>query len=83
MLAFELISSQNEMNECMAYGWNADSTSLEEGHNVAIQSMQSKQGRRGENGRLWFYDDAVVAVLSEGCTVTSVRMLPVALVFTA
>ena len=81
MLAFELISSQNEMVECMAYGWNADSNSLVEGHKVAIQSMQSRQGLRGENGRLWIYDDSVVVVLRDNCPLSSTKSSPVTLMF--
>ena len=83
MLAFELISPLNEMVECMAFGWNADSTNLAQGHKVAVQGVQSRKGHRGENSRLWIYDDSVVAVLSEGCSVPAGKMSPVALVFTA
>ena len=77
MLAFELFSSQNEMVECMAYGWNADSNTLVEGHKVAIQCMQSRQGLKGESGRLWVYDDSVIVVLGENYLLSSTGSSPV------
>ena len=80
MLAFELVSSQNEMVECMAYGWNADSSNLVEGHKVAIQTVQSRPGRNGEDGRLWIYDDSVIVVLEENCQLSSTKLSPVTLV---
>ena len=62
-LVFERICSRNETVECMAYGWSADSDTLVEGHKVAIQSVQSRQGLRAEDGRIWSYDDSVIVVL--------------------
>ena len=81
MLAFELFSPQNEMVECKAYGWTADSNTLVEGHKVAIQTMQSRQGLKGERGRLWVYDDSVIVVLGENCLLSSTGSSPVTLTF--
>ena len=83
MLAFELVSSQNEIVECMAYGWNADSSNLVEGHKVAIQTVQSRPGRNGENGRLWVFDDSVIVVLEENCLLPDNRLSQISLVFGA
>ena len=55
MLAFELISSQNETVECMAYGWNADSDTLVEGHKVAVHGKTvAGDLRRPRWGHAWF-----------------------------
>ena len=80
MLAFELVSSQNEMVECMAYGWNADSSNLVEGHKVAIQTVQSRPGRNGENGRLWVFGESVIVVLEENCLLSNTRLSQITLV---
>ena len=64
MLSFDLVSTQNERVQCMAFGANADPDIFEEGIEVAVQLAQSRKGRRGENSRLWIYDDAVVAMLA-------------------
>ena len=63
MLVFERICSRNETVGCMACGWSADFDTLVEGHKVAIQSVQSRQGLHAEDGRIWSFDDSVIVVL--------------------
>ena len=65
MLVFERICSRNETVGCMACGWSADFDTLVEGHKVAIQTLQSRPGRNGENGRLWIYDGSIIVVLKK------------------
>ena len=68
MLSFRLVDERGNWTTCLGFGRHSVSAEISVGAVVIIYFCVGKQGLNNGNGKLWLYDDAYIAVLSNDTT---------------